>query len=237
MSMSMYLWSNSTNVIEIGTAGTQVQKMSSEYIHYSQNSVQLINYDNKIAYTPSLRSFIVEYKAKLTDSLHFVIASGNALLISEKLLKVLLDSNIENYQYFEADVFYRKKHYLYYFFFIYGQNYDLIDYKNMAFWGESQPPYSGRLGTFDLSKIEKKEIKVEKPEQLINWQKLYPDYPNREYEALKLNHANIHCDMIRLPFLVGGYYFVSEELRDKIVEQQCTGISFRTKDWKERPIL
>lgn len=234
----MFIWSNSIDTTEIGSAGTQIQKMSSEYIHYSQNSIQLINYDNKIAYTPSLRSFIVEYKAKLTDSLHFGFASGYALLISDKLLKVLLDSNIENYQYFEAEVVYRKKSYKYFFFFIYGQNYDLIDYKNMSFWGESQAPYSDqyrepheRVGTL------KKEIKVEKAEQIINWQKLYPEYPNRHYEVLKLNYSNIHTDMIRTPNYLGNHYMVSEKLRDKIIEQGCTGISFRIKDWRERPIL
>ena len=43
--------------------------------------------------------------------------------------------------------------------------------------------------------------------------------------------------MIRLPFLVNGGYFVSEALKNKIVEAKCTGIDFRTKDWQEKPIL
>lgn len=233
----MLLWSDSINPIEIGAGGTQFVKMSDGYPNYSPNSVQLINYDNKLNYTPSLRSFLVEYRAKLTDSMRCGVASGAALLVSEKLLKILIGSKIENYQYFEADVIHRKKHYTYYFFFIYGQNYDLVDYKNMTFYGESQPPYSHRLGTFDIEKIKRKEIKVENSDQIVNWQKLYPDYPNLKYEDLKLNRTNIHVDMIRLPFLLGGGYYVSEDLHNKIIEQKCTGISFRTKDWSERPIL
>ena len=159
-------------------------------------------------------------------------------VLREKLLNILLDSNIDNYQYFEAEVIHRRKHYTYYLFFIYGDNYDWVDYKNMKFWGESNRPYGDfyrqpheQVGT------QKKEIKVEVPEQFINWQKLYPDYPNRQYENLKLNHSNIHHDMIRIPSLIGNDYLVSESLKDKILQAGCTGIEFKSKDLKEQDIL
>ena len=234
----MFLLSNSTNTEEVGSAGCQIQKMSSEYIHYAPTSVQMINYDKAINYTPSLRSFLVEYKANLTDNLQFVVASGNALLISEKLLNVFLVSNIENYQYFEADVIYHKKHYTYYFFYIYGQNYDLVDYKNMVFYGETNTPYSDFYREpHEKVGRKRKEIKVEKPEQIINWQELYPDFPNRQYENLRLNYANITPDMIRTPALLGNHYMVSEQLKNRIEEAGCTGLKFTTTDFFNRTIF
>lgn len=232
----MYILKDSTDLAIIGKSFPQ-SHMSKDYPHYLEKSIQLINYDKFVDYEPFLKSFAVEYRAKLTDNIS-CLAGPAALLISEKLLNIFLQSNIENYQYFEANVIYHKKDYKYYFFFIHGQDYSLVDYKNMVFHGVSNPPYSDFYRQLhEQEGTKRKEIKVETPSQIINWQKLYPDYPNREYEGLKLNHANIHTDMIRLPFLLDGSYFVSETLKNKIEAAKCTGLDFRTKDWRERPIL
>lgn len=232
----MFLLSNSTDLEEIGLEYPQIQKMSIDYPNYSAQSVQLLDINNRVDYTPFLNSFVLENKSKPTDLLSFYVS--DILIVTEKLLKILLESNIINYQYFEADVIHRKKHYKYYLFFIYGNNYDLVDYKNMTFWGESQAPYSDqyrelheRVGT------QKKEIKVNKIEQLSNWQKLYPDYPNWEYQNLIIKKEMIHTDMIRTPNFFGSNYYVSEKLKAKIVAAQCTGLDFKTKDWRDRDII
>lgn len=230
----MYLLINSTDPEVIGREAFQIQKIP-EYDYYAEKSIRWINFDKFIDYEPYLKSFIVNYRSKLTDMLSHV---SNAFLITEKLLNIFLHSNIEHYQFFEANVIHRNKNYKYYFFFIYGQDYSLVDYQNMIFYGISNAPYSDFYREpHEREGVKKKEIKVETPSQIINWQKLYPDYPNREYEALKLNHANIHTDMIRLPLLLSGGYFVNEVLKNKIIEAKCTGVNFRTKDWQERTIL
>jgi hypothetical protein len=233
----MYLLTNSTDLNIIGKEYPQ-SHMSKDYPNYSRESIQSIIYDKQVDYKPYLNSFDVKYRAKLTDNIS-CLANSNALLISEKLLNIFLTSNIDHYQYFEANVIYHKKDYKYYLFFIYGQDYSLVDYQNMKFWGVSSLTYSDtyRSPGEERQGGKKKEIKVETLSQIINWQKLYPDYPNREYEALKLNHSNISTDMIRLPSLISSSYFVSEELKNKIEAAKCTGLDFRTKDWRERPIL
>ena len=226
----MYIISDSTNLLIIGKTYPQIQHMSDDYISCVEKSVQTINFNDKIDYTPNLNSFRLEFKAKLTDSLSCVPAKYGALIVSEKLLKVFLDSNIESYQYFEANVIYRKKDYKYFYFFIYGQNYDLVDYKNMKFWGESKPEYNHTIREYDMSTITRKEIKVEQPDQIDNWMKLYPNHPNMKYEVVKLNIENIKHDMVRLPFKIGGYYVVNEDLKNKILKAGCTGIDCIMKD-------
>jgi hypothetical protein len=230
----MYILTNSVLESEMGR---YPQIASSDFHMYPENN--LAN-----SYLGSLKnqrfegilalkgSYTLSYFAKRTDYLNL----GSHFLVNEKLLRILLDSNIENYQYFEVDVIHRKKHYAYYLFYIYGQNYELVDYKNMVFWGESDPPYRHYYSDAPIESTKKKEIKVDSPEQLINWRRLYPEYPNWSYENLKLNYTQIHHDMIRLS-LVAGFYFVSEKLRDRIIEQKCTGLAFRTKDWQEKDIL
>lgn len=228
----MLLFTSSTILPEIGCY-PQIERLNSDIPNFQQVCSDLLNLNERLNYEPKL-SYTAAYKAKLTD----LVKASQVLLISEKLLKILLNSNVENSQYFKVDVIHRKKIHPYYLYFIYGQNYDLVDYQNMTFKGISVPPYSDFYRKPEEQEgVKKKVIKVETPSQLINWQKLYPDFPNREYEALKLNFTNIHTDMIRLPFLVNGGYFVSEALKNKIVEAKCTGIDFRTKDWQEKPIL
>jgi hypothetical protein len=231
----MYILTNSVLESEIGRSP---RIASSDFHLYPEN--ELINSylgslkNQRFEGTLALKgSFTMSHFAKRTDCLN---AIGGHLYVSEKLLQILLDSNIENYQYFEVDVIHRKKHYAYYLFYIYGQNYELVDYKNMVFWGESDPPYRHYYSDAPIESTKKREIKVESPEQLINWYNLYPEYPNLRYENLKLNYTQIHHDMIRLS-LVAGDYFVSEKLRDRIIEQKCTGLAFRTKDWQEKDIL
>ncbi len=233
----MFILKNKIDSQEIGNSYPQILHMSDDYINCIEKSVQTINFDDKIDYIPNLKSFKLEFKAKLTDSLSCVPANYGGLIISEKLLKIFLDSNTENYQYFEANVIYRKKDYKYFYFFIYGQNYDLVDFKNMQFWGESEPEYSHKIGSYDLSTITKKEIKITSVDQIIYWMKLYPTHPKMRYEVVKLNIENIKNDMVRLPFKIGGYYIVNEDLKNKILEAGCTGIGFVTKDWQEREII
>ena len=228
----MYLLTNNFDFTVVGSAFYQVEKLDMNIPNYHQLCSDL-GY-KKLSFVPQLR-FFAAYKAKLTD---FLSGATQYLLVTEKILKILLDFNIDNYQYFEADIVYRKKHYTYYLFYIYGDNYEWINYKNMTFLGESNRPY----GDFyrkphEQFNTQKKEIKVEKPEQLINWQKLYPDYPNQDYECLKLNHSNINQDIIRTPSLLGNHYLVSERLRNKLIEVGCTGMLFRTEDSRGRSIL
>lgn len=227
----MFLLVESTNLDIIGREYPQIQRMSVDYPNNSEESVQSINYDKSVDYKPFLKSFSVEYRAKLTDMFSFT-QSGYAFLISEKLLNIFLQSNIENYQYFEAHAIYHKKDYKYYLFFIHGQDYSLIDYQNMKFWAMDERYYYE-------NKTRRLEAKIDKPETLINWNKIktypYVEYPYLEYEALKLNHANIHVDMIKPPLTV--YYFVNEKLKNKIEAAKCTGVEFKTKDWRDRPIL
>ena len=228
----MYILKDSTDLAVIGKSFPQ-SHMSKDYPHYLERSIQLINYDKFVDYEPFLKSFAVEYRAKLTDNIS-CLAGPAALLISEKLLNIFLQSNIENYQYFEANVIYHKKDYKYYFFFIYGQDYRLVDYQNMKFWAMDERYYYE-------NKTRRLEAKIDRPETLINWSKIktypYVEYPYLEYEALKLNHANIHTDMIRLPFLLDGSYFVSEELKNKIETAKCTGVDFDTVARRGKLIL
>lgn len=235
----MFLLADSIDRTVIGNAFPQSQHMAKDYPNNSEGSIQRIDYTNPLNYEPFLKSFQVEHRAKLTDNISSVSGGSGFLLITEKLLNIFLSSNIENHQYFEANVIYHKKDYKYFLFFIYGQDYSLVDYQNMKFWGVSPLTYSDtyRNPGEEMQGGKKKEIKVETLSQIINWQRLYPDYCNREYETLKLNYSNIHTDMIRLPFLLDGSYFVSEALKNKIEAAKCTGLDFRTKDWRERPIL
>jgi hypothetical protein len=227
----MFLLVNSTDIKEIGKY-PQIERLNNDIPNFNQISLDLLSLTEKLNYEPQLR-YTASYKAKLTD----LVSVSQVLLISERLLEILLSSNIENFQYFQVEIIHRKKIHKYYLCFIYGQNYDLVDYQNMKFWGVSSLTYSDtyRNPGEEMQGGKKKEIKVETPSQIMNWAKLYPDYPNLEYEHLKLNHANIHVDMIRPPLTV--YYLVSEELKNKIEAAKCTGIDFRTKDWRERPIL
>ena len=228
----MYILKDSTDLAVIGKSFPQSQSMSDGYPHFLEGSIQRIDYSKPVNYEPFLKSFQLEYRAKLTDNISSVSGGGGFLLISEKLLNIFLESNIENYQYFEANVIYHKKDYKYYFFFIHGQDYSLVDYQNMKFWAMDERYYYE-------NKTRRLEAKIDKPETLINWGKIktypYVEYPYLEYEALKLNHANIHVDMIKPPLTV--YYLVNEKLKDKIEAAKCTGVEFSTKDWRERPIL
>jgi hypothetical protein len=228
----MFLISNSTDSKEIGKY-PQIERLNNDIPNFNQISLDLLNLTEKLNYEPKL-SYTASYKAKLTD----LISVSQVLLISDKLLEILLTSNIENFQYFPVEIIHRKKTHKYNLYFIYGQDYSLVDYQNMKFWGVSSLTYSDFYREpHEREGGKKKEIKVESPFQIINWLKLYSDYSGREYEALKLNYANIHTDMIRLPSLLDGSYFVSEELKNKIEAAKCTGLDFRTKDWRERPIL
>ncbi len=231
----MYLLVNSTNLSEIGrypqVKDSNIYKESGTQIFGDFLSILDKKFNKE--YLPII-NFRLHLGAKLTD----FIEMNNSPLINEKLLKIFLESNIENYQYFEVSVFKGKKEYKYYLFYIYGQNYDLVDYKNMIFYGENYAPYSDQYREpHEKVGTQKKVIKVEQAEQLVNWQKLYPDFPNMIYDNLKLNYANIQDDMIRLPFLLGGFFMISENLRNKILVAKCTGVTFRTKDWNERNIL
>ncbi|MBL7818750.1 MAG: hypothetical protein JNL70_27370 [Saprospiraceae bacterium] len=223
-----------TNILDYEITGPvfrQIENMES--ISNSLND-DLVNCNQALLYTPDL-SFTAAQKAKITD---YLSCPSQYLIINEKLLKIFLEYKLESYQYFSTKVNHRKKQYNYYLFFIYGQNFDWVDYKNMKFIGKSNPPYSDFYREpHEKIGAQKKEIKVENPEHLINWQKLYPDYPNREYENVILNYANINSDMIRTPTLLGNHYLVSEALKNSIEQLGCTGMQFRTTDIFNRAIL
>jgi hypothetical protein len=223
----MYLFTSIIDYSITGPVHSQIEKSNTIVSNYS-------DYSNRLNNLPKLE-LLAAYKAKLTDYLSW---ASQYLIVSKRLLDVLFEFNIPFSQYFQVEVFHRKKQYTYYLFFIYNQSYDNVDYKNMKFIGESNPPYSDYYREpYEQIGTQKKEIKVESPEQLISWQKLCPDYPNWKYENLKLNRANIQVDMIRTPTLLGNHYFVSEQLKNKIEEAGCTGMQFRTKDIFERLIL
>ena len=226
----MYRFINSTDPKIIGQEDFQIKAIPN-HDYLAEKSIRWINFDKPIDYEPYLKSFIINHRSKLTDMLSHI---SNAFLINEKLLNIFLQSNIEHYQYFESNVIYHKKDYKYYFFFIYGQDYSLVDYQNMKFWAMDERYYYE-------NKTRRMEAKIDKPETLINWAKIktypYVEYPYLEYEALKLNHVNIHTDMIRLPFLLDGSYFVSEALKSKIEAAKCTGVDFDTVARRGKPII
>ncbi len=230
---TMFLFANSTDLKIIGASDFQIQEIpQSDY--YDKKSVRWTDFSNPIDYTPHLNSFLINYKSKLTDMLGIL---NGAFLISEKLLDIFLKANIEQYQYFVANVVYRKQNYKYYYFFIYGQNFDYVDYRNMVFIGESAQLVENNENGQGQWIFQNKEIEVEGEEQIINWQQFYPNYPRWNYKNLKLNYANIKTDMIRIPTVFNNLYFVSDKLKTQIEQAGCTGMQFRTSDIFNREIL
>ena len=218
--MNYYKLNHSLDKNEIGSQFPQIQKMTKGYNYDSPNSVHsLSRYLFKFPdFEPDLNSFVLHRSAKLTDLLSAAVISACGLLISEKLMNLFIKFTIVPMRLYEASVIEKNKtERRYYWMHIAGYNFsEKVDYSNSTFSVDN-------FGT----KLE--DIKVESLSDLLKKE-------NYMREKYKTRFIKIKGDRIILDYSVSKYslfsingfdfdYYISEELRDAIFANSCTGIN------------
>lgn len=101
--MSYYRLRPSIDIAEIGCSD-QVQQLIGSYDRWGSNSISKIHSGKKLDFDLELPLFKLEDRAKNTDYLSSVFSGGETMLITPKALQVFREMNMDEYQFFPAQV-------------------------------------------------------------------------------------------------------------------------------------
>jgi hypothetical protein len=216
--MQYFILRAASDTPETGPEYPQIQKMNVGYNYKADNSVYAISrlYKSFPEYVPNLDHFVLHNKAKLTDLLSVSVISGG-FLISNKLKEIIDQFTIVPHKFYPAKVMHKKSmHDNYFWMHIVSDMTDCINYGNTKFFIYYN--YGHKLGNIEISSKDeynemRTKIKQDNPEKNITiWaDKIYlSDSFNRNLDLFKISTFN-------------SDYFISKNLKDKIVEKKITG--------------
>lgn len=192
----------------------QSKQMTDEYQFGKPNSIDKINFCDKIQIEPNLNSPVLEKKTKLTDLISTVSIGSSCWIITKRFRELLLDFNCDpEFQLFDIRLVRNEDSWDYLFYYNYKERLSFLDFESMNFFQtrmlglDPQPVNINSLDEF--LKFEKTEGRYINPDKLIFKS---PDY-----------------DLFRLYSICGGYY-ISERLMNAIKEAGMTGIAFKPLD-------
>jgi hypothetical protein len=208
--MRFYEITHSTNPQEVGTTHPQSQTsrdtisiddprhLRKQGIGYMQN-----------VYIPQP---VVHPDAKLSDLLSTLVTWR--LVLSLKLKNILEKHTTPGQcQFLEMTVHYLSSEYKYWVLNVLRYNMELVDFPKSEVWLCGAGDTKIKQIHFDtLSSFEEYSSSLEYPERLIIYK-------------VKLRNE-IAVDFFKLSHVYGSGYYVSEKLKDEIIEEDCTGISF-----------
>lgn len=225
--MKYYKFSFTSDIKIAGNRFPQILGIENpnEYNTEADNSVRKINFWSRITDNLNVPNYILHSHAKRTDLLSGV---SNMLLISNNLKELIELYNIPAAQIFETSVLARKKKYNYFLFYLPDNYYRFIDFSNSTF---ALVPITGRPVVIQ-------HIEIETLDQFEKWIKKYPYTVQSNPYRLKvivnklvLNSEIIPYDMFRIMGpLPPSSYFISEKLKNAIIEKGYTGMEFTPLD-------
>lgn len=183
----------------------------------------------KADFEPITSNAVLYSKSKITDLIDVVgMGFTKKLLISGKLKKIIQEYVDNGVQFFQSGI-YHKDNYIddYWIMNVFNINMKAIDYKRSIIF-KTEKTFN-KIGQLDIKNI----TEFLKNKKIIE-EKGYPHGILIQEFKLK---TNINSDFITLLNVEGGVkYLVSEKLRNKIENSNCTGIEFmpaemRLTDW------
>lgn len=183
------------------------------YDRNSPNSIFKANVWRKLDTALNIPSLSLHSQSKRTDFLSSVV-NNQILLISEKLFELAKKFNLPCFQSFKTSVESKNNQFDYFFFFIPENSTELIDFEKSTF---CIARWNSKIETIEINSFN--EFKKE--------QSKYPK-PNSfrvAVEQLVLNEKKIKYDFFRILGPLSSY-FISESLRDAIIENGITGMEF-----------
>ncbi|RZL39910.1 MAG: hypothetical protein EOP00_27330 [Pedobacter sp.] len=168
----------------------------------------------------------LQKKAKITDLMSVGFASGN-LFVSEKLKQIIKPFNTDGIQFAETEIITKTGEYIKVnLMHPYETDYKFIDASNTEFC------YTNSMGDMLLSRVYFNSGQEYYKAQIDNRTKI-SQIETMDYEPLIINKIafkeEINIDILSVfGIKYGGVgFFVSQTLKDKILEEKCTGVIFR----------
>ena len=179
------------------------------------------HYFEKINFNPITSNAIVKKASKVTDLISApIVGFTKKLLISGKLKAILEQHRNEGIQFFKSGIFHKNTFIEdYWIVNVFRIDMEFLDYKSSHFVFRKRKPEGGTfLEQVDISSFDEFK-KISSLKEQIKFTQFFID-------KVKLSN-NISEDFFVLHNVIGGVkYIVSENLRDKIVNANCTGIEF-----------
>lgn len=170
------------------------------------------NYSNyePLAYTNKL-VFYIRPEAKLTDLVSLALMKSKYLLMSEKLMKIIMSHQASNVSLHKAKVHHRGIEYDYYFLHFVWNKFDDIDLGRSKFYFKRNILLPKNEGEAFISS--------------------YEDYRKQEEERRLHIHAEtiymkeqFKDDIFGIPEICFAYFFISETLKNCLIENEITGV-------------
>lgn len=215
--MKFFELAHSVNPQIIGNEYPQIQKMyydeTQNYLHpnYFKN-FDFFGY-HSFDFDPIFDTFLLKNKAKFTDLISNVYFS-RPFTISAKSLDIFQNHLIDNSKSHLIKVKKGNKIFDYYCFYIFGNSWESLSLENTLFYAEKDEPETD---------VPRRYVKIDNIEQVNDWAKWNSRYPNLEIEEAIYKKSLKKSDLF---IGTGSSYFVSEKLKNSLLENGVTGFDF-----------
>ncbi|MCR6639841.1 MAG: hypothetical protein NVV82_12900 [Sporocytophaga sp.] len=216
MNNTYYIISNSTDSMETGNDFPQIQNVTKEYDPNGPNSVYKLYEHRNLnpPFVPELDSFVVRKRTKITDLQSNAFIGGRGLFLSEKFKSLLSDFNLPKHKFFKSTVIKDDDTHTYYWF-------HLIE-----------SDYRGKV-VFEKTKFSNwKDLKLDNYQDYLDFSENEDKYG--QLKANKVTLGNTFDKSLDL-FMISAFdqnLYISQKLKDKIIEEKLTGIEIKSSEGK-----
>ena len=218
--MKYFILQSSLNQKIIGNIPQVKEVIHNCHVYDEANFIDRFPF-KKIEINPILSNVVLYAKSKQTDLLAVVSIgfSCGSMVISDKLKKILEQSNCFGLQFFPTHFIHKnKKNNDYWQTHIYDIPYDIIDFRNTDFLlkdrDENNKPIQNYLEKMSKNEFLDMKDSMKYPKMLFLKNISFKNEMNLDYFFLR-NFEGI------------GYGIISEKLKNKIEKESITGIKFK----------